>query len=118
MSRAHNDYVQVMAEGGLLVSLPVVAALVCLAVLIVRNVSSARRESRGYWIRAGAGIGVLAMGVQEFFEFSMQIPANAFFCATLAAIAITPATPTFSRATEHRRGNIESQEGRPRVTVS
>jgi O-antigen ligase len=118
MSRAHNDYVQVMAEGGLLVGVPVAAVLICLAVLIVRNVAAARREARGYWIRAGAGIGVLALGVQELFEFSMQIPANAFFCATLAAIAITPATPTSRRTAENRRDNIASREGQSSVTLS
>ena len=49
----------------------------------------ARGEARGYWIRAGAAVGMLAMAVQELFEFSLQMPANALLFATLAATALT-----------------------------
>jgi O-antigen ligase len=88
MAQAHNDYVQLAAEGGLLVVLPSVVAVVLLARAIRRNLRAARPESRGYWIRAGAAIGLLGVAIQEVFEFSLQIPANAFLFATLAAVAL------------------------------
>ena len=90
MAQAHNDYLQLAAEGGLLVVVPALVAAVLLAHAIRRNLRAARPESRGYWIRAGAAIGLLAVAVQEVFEFSLQIPVNAFLCATLAAVALAP----------------------------
>lgn len=102
MAQAHNDYVQLLAEGGLLVTIPAAIAVVLLARAIWRNLRAAEREARGYWIRAGAAVGLLAIGVQELFEFSLQIPANALLFCTLAAVALTPVHRTPSA---RRRGN-------------
>jgi O-antigen ligase len=90
MAQAHNDYVQLAAEGGLLVVVPAAAAAFLLGRAIRQNLRAARAESRGYWIRAGAAIGMLAVALQEVFEFSLQIPVNALLFATLAAVALTP----------------------------
>lgn len=90
MSRAHNDYVQLMAEGGALVVIPAGIAIAALIFAIRRNLRAARAESRGYWIRAGAAIGLIAMALQETLEFSLQIPANALVFCTLAAMALAP----------------------------
>ena len=100
MAQAHNDYLQLAAEGGLLVVVPALVAAVLLAHAIRQNLRAARPESRGYWIRAGAAIGLVAVAIQEVFEFSLQIPVNAFLFATLAAMALTPVVPhTASRST-------------------
>jgi len=93
MAQAHNDYVQLAAEGGLLVVVPALVAAVLLARAIARNLRTARPESRGYWIRAGAAIGMVAVAVQEVVEFSLQIPVNTFLFATLAAVALAPVVP-------------------------
>ena len=90
LAQAHNDYLQLLAEGGLLVTVPAVLAIALLVRAIRRNLRAARGEARGYWIRAGAAVGLLAIAVQEVFEFSLQIPANALLFCTLAAIALTP----------------------------
>ena len=90
MAQAHNDYLQLAAEGGLLVVVPALVAAVLLARAIRRNLRAARPESRGYWIRAGAAIGLVPIAVQEVVEFSLQIPVNAFLFATLAAVALAP----------------------------
>ncbi|MBI2827969.1 MAG: O-antigen ligase family protein [Acidobacteria bacterium] len=90
LAQAHNDYLQLLAEGGLLVTIPAAIALVLLARAIGRNLRAARGEARGYWIRAGAAVGLTAIAVQEVFEFSLQIPANALLFCTLAAVALTP----------------------------
>jgi O-antigen ligase len=90
MAQAHNDYLQLAAEGGLLVVVPALVAAVLLAHAIRQNLRAARPESRGYWIRAGAAIGLVAVAVQEVVEFSLQIPVNAFLFATLAAAALAP----------------------------
>ena len=90
MAQAHNDYLQLAAEGGVLVVVPAVVAAVLLARAIRRNLRAARAESRGYWIRAGAAVGLVAIAIQVVFEFSLQIPVNALLFATLAAVALSP----------------------------
>ena len=90
MTRAHNDYLQLLAEGGFLVFVPATIAVVLLAVAVCRRVREASGDSYDYWVRAGAGVGLIVIGIEETVEFSLQIPANAFLFATLAAIAISP----------------------------
>ena len=105
MAQAHNDYLQLLAEGGLLVAIPAVIAALLLARTVRRTVRTARHEARGYWIRAGAGIGLVAMALQETVEFSLQMPANALLFCTLAAIAVTPVRAHATGSTP--RGNID-----------
>ena len=90
LAQAHNDYLQLLVEGGLLVTIAAAVAVLCLVVVIRRNLEAARHESRGYWIRAGAAVGLIGIAVQETVEFSLQMPANAFLFCTLAAIAMAP----------------------------
>lgn len=89
-AQAHNDYVQLVTEGGILLFAAAAAAAGFLIRAIRRNIRAAQHEARGYWIRAGAAIGMCSIAIQEIFEFSLQIPANAFLFCTLAAIALTP----------------------------
>jgi O-antigen ligase len=107
MAQAHNDYVQLAAEGGLLVVVPAVIAAVILARAVSRNLRAARPESRGYWIRAGAAIGMAAVAIQEAVEFSLQIPVNALLFATLAAIVLAPVGPHASNS----RDTIDAPRG-------
>jgi O-antigen ligase len=90
MTHAHNDYLQFLAEGGLLVSVPAALALALLVIAIGRSVNGARNAGSDYWIRTGASVGLVAIGIQETVEFSLQMPANALLFATLAAVAISP----------------------------
>jgi O-antigen ligase len=102
MAQAHNDYLQLAAEGGLLVVVPAAATALVLVLAINRNLRATRAESRGYWIRAGASIGLAAVALQEVFEFSLQIPVNALLFATLAAVALAPAVPHAAHAAVSR----------------
>ena len=88
---AHNDYLQLAAEGGLLVGIPIAIALW----LIVINVRQRFRDvdRSGYWVRAGAATGVAAMAFQEIVDFSLQVPANALCFAMLLALAIHAPRP-------------------------
>jgi O-antigen ligase len=91
MSHAHNDYLQLLAEGGLLVSIPVMAVAGVFALTVLRAVrGSDYDDSEGYWVRVGSSVGLLAIAVQETAEFSLHIPANMFLFATAAAIALSP----------------------------
>ena len=83
---AHNEYLQVAAEGGLLVGVPVLLSLWWLSGLIVERLNDPNRLR--YWLRAGAVTSLLAIGVQSLVEFSLQMPANAALAAVVIAIAI------------------------------
>jgi len=102
MAQAHNDYVQLAAEGGLLVVVPAVVAAVLLARAIAANLRAARPESRGFWIRTGAAIGLVAVAIQEVAEFSLQIPVNALLFATLVSVALAPVVPRTPSARDAR----------------
>jgi putative inorganic carbon (HCO3(-)) transporter len=85
-NQAHNHYVQVAAEGGVLVGLPVLFALSALA----RAVRASLRADRSpmYWIRAGAAAGLCGVAVQSLWETGLTIPANAALAAVLAAVIV------------------------------
>ena len=85
---AHNDYLQIAAEGGLLVGLPALVALAIFARDVRRRFREAPKEGTTYWLRVGAVIGLVAIGLQSIFEFSLQMPGNAALFAVLAAIAM------------------------------
>ncbi len=87
VSSAHNDYLQLAAEGGVLLIVPI---LLCILVF-ARDVRRRFREdgqSSSYWLRAGAVTGLVAMALQESVEFSLQIPGNAALFAVVCAIAL------------------------------
>jgi putative inorganic carbon (HCO3(-)) transporter len=87
-SAAHNDYLQLMSEGGLLLGIPLVL-LLCAFVLEVRSrFRSGKDDDSTYWLRVGAVTGIIAIGLQELVDFSLQLPGNAALFALLWAIAI------------------------------
>ena len=85
---AHNDYLHLAAEGGLLVGLPVTWAIVALVRAIRSRFREKADDTETYWIRVGAVTGLIAIALQEVADFSLQIPANAFLFVLLCAIAI------------------------------
>jgi O-antigen ligase len=85
---AHNDYLQLAAEGGLLVGLPVLVTLGLFVHEVRRRFNEAPRAGNTYWVRVGAVTGLVAIAVQSLFEFSLQMPGNAVLFAFLAAIAL------------------------------
>lgn len=87
VSAAHNDYVQLAAEGGI-VLLTGLASCIALFAMNVRRRFAEDGESSAYWLRAGAVTGILAIGIQEFGEFSLQMPGNAALFAVVCGIAL------------------------------
>jgi O-antigen ligase len=85
---AHNDYLQIAAEGGLLVSLPAVALIIVSAREIRRRFGEQGDSAAIFWVRAGAVAGLLTIALQEATEFSLQMPGNAALFCVLAAVAM------------------------------
>lgn len=84
---AHNDYVQILSEGGIALAAAVAAA----AWQLARGIRAAFAQPEppaSYWIRVGATVGLVAIAIQELSDFSLQMPANAVLFAVLAAMAL------------------------------
>ena len=112
-AEAHNDYLQLAAEGGACLVIPAAVSAVIFAIVVRRRF---RQEisTTTYWIRAGAVTGLLAIALQEVVEFSLQMPGNALLFVVLCAIALhrTPPRSTTRRATDQERRPSEGPAAR------
>ncbi|HMF88729.1 MAG TPA: O-antigen ligase family protein [Gemmatimonadaceae bacterium] len=86
LREAHSDYLQLAAEGGLLLGIPIAITIVA----FVRALRQRVREDVGsiWWIRMGAITGLIAIALQSIVEFSLQMPGNAAMFAVIAGLAI------------------------------
>jgi hypothetical protein len=83
-NQAHNHYLQVAVEGGLLLVVTLVAVL---ATFVVAAREQLTNEASGvFWIRAGAACGLGAVALQSIWETGLVMPANAALAALLAAL--------------------------------
>ena len=111
-AQAHNDYLQLAAEGGLLVTVP---AIVCLFVFVrdVRGAMRGTRRDTSKWLRAGAVTSLIAIAFQETVEFSLQMPGNAALFAVVCAIALhRPATSAGGRHDRHEPESVSPSRDR------
>jgi O-antigen ligase len=96
---AHNDYLQIVSEGGVMVSGACLVAVLLLAYRTHRAFA-VPQAADVYWIRVGAVLGIVAIAIQEVVDFSLQMPGNAVLFTVLIAIAIHRAPPVSSRPAE------------------
>jgi O-antigen ligase len=87
-AQAHNDYLQLIAEGGALVVVPAGAVLAMLLVAARRRLSEPEDDPVTFWVRRGAAAGLLGVAAQSVVEFSLQMPGNAVLCVILMALVI------------------------------
>jgi O-antigen ligase len=85
-NHAHNDYLQMLSEGGVLLAIPAIAA----AVAGIGGIRDRLRGDRSsmYWVRAGAASGLVAIAVQSIWETGLRVPANTLLFAVLAAVSL------------------------------
>jgi O-antigen ligase len=115
-AQAHNDYLQLVAEGGLLLTVPALIGLT----LFVRDLRGAMRGDRGstgWWLRAGAVTSLLAIALQETVDFSLQMPGNAALFAVVAAIGLQRA-PAACDDGRGRRGAVDPEISAPSGSCS
>ena len=86
IDQAHNHYLQLLAEGGAWLVLPVVIAAGLFAAAASRSLK--RDSSPDYLIKAGACAGIAGVLVQSIWETGLTMPANALLFAVLAAVAV------------------------------
>ncbi|MEP6741816.1 MAG: O-antigen ligase family protein [bacterium] len=85
LEQAHNDYLQVLSDGGI-----VGAALGLMFLVALFRMGFARRESRDDFRRGvatGALAGCFAVLVHSFFDFTLHTTSNALLFLMLAALA-------------------------------
>jgi O-antigen ligase len=111
LEQAHNDYLQVLSDGGI-----VGAGLGLFFVVSLFRMGFARRESRDDFRRGvatGALAGCFAVLIHSFFDFTLHTPANALLFLVLAALATMNGRveDVQSRRKKQQRRNSEARAG-------
>jgi O-antigen ligase len=87
-AQAHNDYLQLLAEGGVLVCVPAALVVLTFGWIVWRRFRDVSLDDSDYWLRIGAVTGIVAIAMQELMDFSLQMPGNAALFVLLCAIAV------------------------------
>ncbi len=85
-NHAHNQYLQILVEGGLPLLLLSGTAAIAAWVEILKRLRADR--SPAFWIRAGAASGIAAVAVQNLWDAGLRMPANAVLFVIVSAIAL------------------------------
>ena len=86
IEQAHNDYLQMLADGGIAGFLSVVAFLAWLFRKGIRNIAAEENEL-GRSIAIGALAGCFGIAIHSFFDFPLRTPSNALFFLLLTVLA-------------------------------
>jgi tetratricopeptide (TPR) repeat protein len=100
---AHNDYLQSAIELGLPGLLLILWAATALGWRLVRSLRLV--GTRGVVLIGGLLAGAVAAAIHEFFDFPLQIPANALLLAVLMGLALRIADTSRSEVRTGSRGH-------------
>jgi O-antigen ligase len=98
-NHAHDEYLQLAAEGGLLLAVPAAIALVAGVALIINRLR--RDRTPIFWLRAGAVSGIIAVAIQSIWDTGLRTPANGVLFAVIAAIALHEPRPPHDGPARH-----------------
>ena len=90
VDHAHNDYLELAAEAGLIAALALIAAALIALVWAVRRWRE-RHDPLVRGVTLGAILGVVAILIHSLTDFNLQIPANAATFAAVFALALAGA---------------------------
>jgi O-antigen ligase len=82
--QAHNDYLQILADVGILGGVALIGFLIFFFRTFVKSLRI--KDSKLAAVSLGVGGGVFAMLIHSFFDFNLQIPANALLFLFLVSV--------------------------------
>lgn len=85
IGEAHNDYLQIVADGGIIGGVLTFWFIVLLLRNLLRGLKS--EEPRFAGVSLGCGAGMLGILVHSLFDFNLQLPSNALLFLFLSALA-------------------------------
>ncbi len=100
---AHNDYLQLLIETGWIGFIILVGGCVYFAgknYRLIRQLDADDADPKRFFLAVGAFSGMVSLAFHSFFDFNLQIPANALYFVTLMALlsACTAHLKSFRRA--------------------
>lgn len=107
---AHNDYAQLLAEGGLVAGAGLVAALGALGAALA---GAFRLPARERMLAAGVWAALAALALHSFYDWNMHVPANRLLACLLAglALAMVPLVPAHRAAAAAASGGAPPEGG-------
>jgi O-antigen ligase len=84
---AHNDWAQLLSEGGLVIALIFIFAMVLWVLEIRRHLPSASNRAR--MMSIGLLLGIATITFHSFIDYSLHKPANALLAAALAGMVVS-----------------------------
>ena len=88
IEQAHNDYLQMLADGGAVGFLCVIAFVALLFRNGIRNIAATTDELTRS-ISVGALAGCFGIAIHSFFDFPLRTPSNALFFLLISVLATT-----------------------------
>jgi O-antigen ligase/polysaccharide polymerase Wzy-like membrane protein len=101
-NHAHNEYLQLLTEGGLMLAIPAAVAVAATIAAIRRRLAADHTVT--YWVRVGAVSGMVGAAVQSLWETGLRRPANTLLFAVLAAFALQLSSHPSRRASDDSAG--------------
>ncbi|CAN5365751.1 hypothetical protein BH10ACI1_BH10ACI1_13260 [soil metagenome] len=97
VEQAHNDYLQILADAGILGFICIAAFIFLLFKKSLKNISKTNDNFRRH-IAIGALAGCFGILIHSFFDFPLRTPSNAFFFLILTVLATASiSSPKISR---------------------
>ncbi|MGB8509008.1 MAG: O-antigen ligase family protein, partial [Pyrinomonadaceae bacterium] len=119
LEQAHNDYLQILSDGGIVGAALGLLFLVALFLMAFRRMATHDKFRRG--VAIGALAGCAAVLVHSFFDFTLHTTSNALLFLVLAALATVngrveePDTLRRPRRRRRRRRSDASSDAEPKI---
>lgn len=118
VNRAHNDYLELFFDGGLLMTVPAAVLVIVLVLVWWRRLRNPVRDSFTDLQRA-AGLGLALVLIHSLLDFNLHIPANMGYFAFLAGLMMHKHRPQVHRQRRNgpgrrsRSGALQAPQQRP-----
>ena len=93
---AHNDFAQMLAEGGIACAILAFSLVKTLASRFMEFCTESKGEART--MNAGFWAGLIGISLHSLFDWNLHVPANAFLTAIVAGLAASSASAAAKRS--------------------